>query len=498
MAEYAQGGKMRYVLGIDFGGGSSKATLLNEKGIIIGSNTVEYKTAYPQNGYAEQNPEEWFQATLESIRVLLDKYRVSPETISAIAFDAATHTAVLMDRNFVVLRPSVYWTDSRSIHQVQFLKKNYLQLIMEQTLHIPDTIWTLPQLMWIKENQPQIWTEVRHILFAKDYVRYRFTGVYCTDRIEAEGSMLFNTKEMKWSGELCGIIGFPTDHLPPVKDPLDIIGTVTEEAAALSGLKAGTPVLCGTTDTVMEVFASGAISRKQMTVKLATAGRICVITDKPYPDSNLVNYSHIINGLWYPGTATKSCAASFRWYRDTFGGDYRELDQGAETVPAGSEGLYFHPYLAGELTPYADPKLCGSFTGIRSGHTRSHFSRAVMEGTAYSLLDCARTIEKIGLDHGTKGMIIGGGAKSPLWSQIVSDCLGLTLYHMENSDSSFGTAMLAGIASGFFRNPEDAVKRCVKIKDIVYPNAENTAFYQEHFKEYKSIQKALAVIYDAR
>ena len=205
---------------------------------------------------------------------------------------------------------------------------------------------------------------------------------------------------------------------------------------------------------------------------------------------------HIINDFGIPELRNQVLLP--RWYRDTFGGDYRELDQGAETVPAGSEGLYFHPYLAGELTPYADPKLCGSFTGIRSGHTRSHFSRAVMEGTAYSLLDCARTIEKIGLDHGTKGMIIGGGAKSPLWSQIVSDCLNLTLYHMENSDSSFGTAMLAGIASGFFRNPDDAVKRCVKIKDIVYPNAENTAFYQKHFEEYKSIQKALAGIYDAR
>ena len=230
--------------------------------------------------------------------------------------------------------------------------------------------------------------------------------------------MLFNGNTMAWDEELCALAGIRTEMLPPLCRPTDVIGRVTEAAAAATGLAAGTPVICGTTDTCMEVFASGAVKKGDVTVKLATAGRICVITDRAYPDRHLVNYSHVAEGLWYPGTATKAAASSYRWYRDTFGGDYKELDAAAAEVALGAEGLIFHPYLNGELTPYADPMLCGSFTGVRATHTRAHFTRAVLEGVSLSLLDSKRYLDSLAIPHNEEGTLIGGGAKGTLWSQI--------------------------------------------------------------------------------
>ncbi|MBO4733630.1 MAG: xylulokinase, partial [Clostridia bacterium] len=252
------------------------------------------------------------------------------------------------------------------------------------------------------------------------------------------------------------------------------------------------------TDTVMEVFASGAVKRGDVTVKLATAGRICVITDKPYPDRHLVNYSHIVDGLWYPGTATKSCAASYRWYRDTFDGDYKALDSAAANIPIGSEGLIFHPYLNGELTPYADPALCGSFTGIRATHTKAHFTRAVLEGVVFSLMDSKKYLDSLNIPYNNLATAIGGGTKGKLWRQMLSDALGITLKTTKSSDSSLGSAMLAGVATGVFDSPQDAVNKCVKVLDTTYPNADNTVEYEEIFKTYKKIHDALAPVYSER
>ena len=486
---------MKYFLGIDFGGGASKATLLCEDGTVAAVSTTEYKTYYPKPGYAEQNPDDWVTATCANIRSILGKSGVSAEDICAMSLDAATHTAVLADGDFNVIRPSVYWTDTRSIKEVEFLKENCLSVIEKQAFHTPSTIWTLPELLWVKRNEPENWAKVKKILFAKDYVRHFFTGDYVTDYIEAEGSMMFDINKMEWSRELCGILGVKTETMPEIVNPADIAGTVTGEAARITGLCEGTPVLCGTTDTVMEVFASGAVKKGQMTLKLATAGRICVVTDRPYRDANLVNYSHIAQGLFYPGTATKSCAASYRWFRDTFGGEYAELDKIAGDIPIGSDGLVFHPYLNGELTPYQNPKLCADFVGIRASHTKAHFAHAVLEGVALSMLDCKNTLDSLDIYTEGGAFVIGGGAKSDLWRQMISDALGIELTGMKYSDSSFGSAMLAGVAAGAFGDLETALGKCNTQLSVTYPDSERHNRYAAVFKKYKAVQKALESIY---
>lgn len=484
-----------YLLGVDFGGGASKATLLREDGVVTAVNTVEYRTIYPKQGYAEQNPSDWYAAIKENIMAVIKKSGIHPSEIAALSLDAATHTAVVCDKDFNVLCPSIYWTDTRSTDEVRYLKENFGDLILSSAYHSVDTIWTLPQLLWLKNKKPGVWEKCRRIMFAKDYVRHMLTGDYVTDNIEAQGSMLFDFNTGTWSEKLCEIIGFDACDMPRVVRPGDTVGTVTKKAAAETGLCEGTKVICGTTDTAMEVFASGAAALGETTVKLATAGRICVITDRAYPDKNLVNYSHIVDGLWYPGTATKSCAASYRWYRDTFGDDYKALDCGAQQIPPGCDGLFFHPYLNGELTPYADPLLRGSFTGIRAGHDKRHFSRAVLEGVAYSLSESKNVLENLGISHNDYASIIGGGAYSPLWRQIVSDVLGISLVLRKNSDSSLGSAMLAGISADIFENPADAINRCTEIIGETNPNTDNHLIYAENFKTYKKIHDALAPVY---
>lgn len=484
-----------YVLGIDFGGGASKATLLSQDGTITATNTVEYPTSYPKPGFAEQDPRHWYAATRETIAAVLANSGVKPDEIAAVSLDAATHTAVLTDEDFNVVRPAIYWTDSRSVEQVWFLKDQYGDIIEKQVLHKPDTIWTLPQLLWVRENEPEVWKRTKRLLFAKDYVRHQLTGDFVTDVIEAQGSMFFDYTQMNWSNELFDLLGLPDSVLPKLVRPSDIVGTVTDQAASETGLKAGTPVLCGTTDTVMEVFASGSVAPGNMTIKLATAGRICVVTKRAYPDRNLINYSHVVEGLWYPGTATKSCAASFRWFRDTFGGEYQALADAAANVQVGSEGLIYHPYLNGELTPYADPLLCGSFVGVRAGHTKAHFTRAVFEGVALSMLDCKNALENISIPHDNVAVAIGGGAQSPIWRQILADALNVTLIQKQTSDSSFGSALMAGTAVGLFESLESAVKQCSREISRTTPNPANTALYERQFKKYKAIHDALAPMY---
>lgn len=489
---------MKYLLGIDFGGGSSKATLLRTDGQITAENTVEYPTYYPNLGWCEQSPADWEGALIENIRALLTKSGIDANDILAVAIDSATHTAVLCDENSTPLRPAIHWTDSRSREEARTLRDTLGEEIFALSFHKPDTIWTLPQLAWVKKNEPEIFAKIRRVFFEKDYLRYLLTGVYCTDFIEAEGSMLFDCNTLTWSPRLCQLAGIDPELLPPIVKPTDIVGPITAQAAAKTGLAAGTPVVCGTTDTVMEVFASGAVEEKDATVKLATAGRICVITNKPYPHRHLVNYSHIADGLWYPGTATKAAASSYRWYRDTFGGSYADLDTGAAQIPVGCEGLIFHPYLNGELTPYADPMLCGSFTGVRATHTKAHFTRAVLEGVAMSLMHSKQLLDEIGMPYNNVATIIGGGAKGPLWRQITADALGMTLNHTESSDSSLGSAMLAGLAVGVFKTPREAVNTCIRVIGTTVPNEENTRKYRAVFEEYDRIHDALAPIYDAR
>ena len=493
------------LLGIDIGSGACKMTLIDFGGKVIATGTKEYPTYYPQSGWAEQDPEDWYGALCD---VLTDwSIRGSDiQGIAAICISAPTHTAVLLDKDFIPLRKAILWTDKRSIEQSEKLASQYGDMIFGLSYNRVDPVWTLPQLTWVKENEPEVWEKVVRIMFAKDYVRWRLTGTYVTDWIDAMGSMLFDAADLTWSESLCSLVPLDMNKLPPVMSPTDVVGRVTRQAAYETGLTEGTPVIVGTTDTALEVFGAGAVRPGQTTVKLATAGRICVISDRAYPHPHLLNYCHVVRGCWYPGTGTKSCASSYRWFRDVFCqqeqnvaeysglSEYQLIDAGAAKVPIGCEGLFFHPYLLGELSPYGDPHLKASFTGVTMRHSREHFARAVLEGVAFSLLDCVSVFEELSVSFGDI-RIIGGGAKSLLWSQIVCDVLGMPASKPEIDDSSFGGAMLAGIGVGVFDDATQAVSTCVRLARHITPNMENHEKYKRYFKIYKEVHDNLASTY---
>lgn len=485
---------MAYLLGCDFGGSSSKVTLLSADGRVIATASQEYPTHYPNNGWAEQDPEDSYNALCAGIRAILKESGVRPEEIDALALDGATHTAVLLDAKDAVIRPAIYWTDRRSAGQAARLLEEHRERITALSFNTPGSLWTLPQLMWLWENEPKNHARIRRVLSMKDYVRYRLTGDYVTDSIEAMGFMLLDAGRNEWSPFLCGLAGVDAAIMPAIVDPAARLSPLCERARTDTGLTAATIVVAGATDTVMEVYASGAVSPGQATVKLATAGRICPITSEAVVDPQLVCYRHVVPGLWYPGTATKSCAASNRWYRDTFGGEYAALSDAAAAVPRGCEGLFFHPYLQGEITPYLDDRLRASFTGAAAFHTKAHFNRAVLEGVAFSMKDCYETLRVMDIAPAS-ATIIGGGAKSPLWRQIMADMLGIPLQLVANVDSSLGSAMLAGVASGVFATHQEAVEACVRVSGTVTPDAGAVAFYDDRFMLYKDIQTALAPIY---
>lgn len=496
----------KMTLGVDLGGSSSKATLINARGEVLATASKEYPSYSPKAGWMEQDADDLYDAVICNIRQCISAAGIDSAGIAAVAIDAATHMAVLCDENSKPLRRFIHWSDARSSEQVKFLKENCSELLKANSVNSVSPAWSLPQLMWLREHEPEVIEKTRRVFFAKDYVRHKLTGDFCTDHIEAMGAMLNNDHTGEWSQELCRLAGLDASMLPEIKDPLDIAGYITEDAAAASGLRAGTPVIVGTTDTALEVYASGAVMKGCATVKLATAGRICPITDAPVSSHQFFNYKHIIPGLWYPGTGTRSCAASYKWYRDVFGeaeaqeaktrhtSAYEILNQAAEQVPPGSEDLYFHPYLLGEMTPYYDDRLRASFTGVGMHHGKGHFSRAVMEGISYSMRDCLEEIKKQNISV-NEYRIIGGGAKGKLWRQILADVLNTELMSTKDNDSSLGSAMLAGVAAGIFGSFKESVEKCVTVADIVTPIERNVEIYERGFENYRLIQKAMAEVY---
>jgi xylulokinase len=494
---------MKYTLGVDFGGSAVKATLLEETGRVHSSAEAEYSTFFPKDGWTEQDPEEQYHVFRGVIKNILEKSGVNPGDIAAVAISAASQTGVYLDKDDKVIRKSIHWTDLRGAKYSTEFKNTRYKFFFDKTTNPPSPTRTLIHLMWMRDHEPDNFRRIRKVMFVKDYIRYRLTGKFVTDYIDAMGSHLLDTLANAWDRELCGLAGLDPGVLPEILNPADILGPISPGAARELGLSENTQVVVGTTDTVMEVYANGAIKKGDMTNNLATAGRICSIADHPIDCPSIVNYRHVVPGLWYPGTGTRYCASSYRWYRDVLSekeieegakkniSAYALLDAEAAKIAPGSGNLLFHPYLQGENN---NPHRRASFTGIRASHTKSHFSRALLEGVAYSMKESFNVMVGLGLKV-SRPVLIGGGAKGPLWRQIMADCLGIEMVTSENSDSSLGSAMLAGVAAGVFSSFEDSAARCVKITGSVKPNPDTVKIYEKGFRFYKAITDALDTVY---
>lgn len=486
------------ILGVDFGTGGCKTTVIDTDGNVVATVFEEYPSDHKHPGWSEQNPAHWIQAFDNTVRACLAKEGADTNRIVGIGISASAHNAVLLDENDNVIRPCIMWNDQRSGAQVKALTETYNQRIFEIAMQMPTATWTMPQLLWIKENDAESFHKIHRLLFIKDYVRRYVTGDFCTDHVDAQGSLLYDARNKVWSEELCDMIGLSTTVLPPIKGSKEISGTVRKEVALRTGLKEGTPVITGCSDTAAEDYGSGAVEEGQLLVKLATAGNVNMIFHHPHPHPKAYTYPYAVEGMWYMVTGTSASASSYRWLRDALYGVekeqcknegkdvYMHMNEDAAQIPVGSRGLIFHPYILGERCPYFNPDARANFFGLSIVHDKSCFSRAVLEGVAYSLYDCFQVVREMGRDA-SEIRLIGGGAKSTLWCQIISDVFGLPVIRPENDDSSFGSALLAGVGVGLFQDEIRAVRQCNRINKNYTPNMANHQKYQEFYSLYKEI-----------
>ena len=490
------------MLGIDLGAGSLKAILVASNGDVLGSASDAVATHAPHPGWSEQDPADWWRALCTSVKQAIAWSGVDPSAIAAVSLTAGAHIQVLEDASGRVLRRAIMWNDQRSRDEVALLRDVADARILQIAHNRCSTTWTLPQLAWVRRHEPEVAAATNRLYMAKDWLRSRLTGTWETDPVDAQGTLMFDSQRSEWSTELCDLIGWNVNTLPPVKAATAVVGAVTSRAALATGLVSGTPVVCGTSDTAAETFAAGMTRRGQAVVKLATAGTVSVLTQNPPADETVVNYFHVVPDHWYTITATNACASSHRWLRDQVVGGmlgppqadtlvtYQTMDVLAANVEPGSAGLFFHPYLNGERTPYWDALLRGSYVGLGFEHGPGHLVRSLYEGIAYSLRDCLETLRaKVG--HIESARLTGGGVQSAVWRQILADVLALELELPSSADASYGAALIAGIGVGVFPDAITAVNQTVRVVGKTVPNPETVRLYAEGFDIYKEIQQSL-------
>ncbi|MBR2839246.1 MAG: xylulokinase [Kiritimatiellae bacterium] len=498
---------MKLLLGIDYGTGGCKVTAIGSDGSFAGEASVEYPTYHDRPGWSEQEPQDWWNALCAALKKL-SASGVDLSGIAACALDGSTHNAVLLDGAYRPVRRTIMWTDQRSTAECESLRSGWGERIFSTCYQMPAPTWTLPQMMWLKANEPDVLAKTEHVLFVKDYVRLLLTGEAATDRIEAEGTLFYDMAKGDWDEELVGLAGLSPAKLPRFIAPTDVAGRVTAEAAAATGLPEGLPVVCGSSDSAVEDYGAGAVEPGDLIIKLATAGNVNSMTAAAHPHPKTLTYSHIVPGMWYSVSATNAAALCMRWMRDGFycdaaslgivGADvWRKVEAEAEASGVGAKGVVFHPYLQGERCPYWDADLRASFTGVSISSTRGDFARALMEGVAFSLRDCYRTLEEMKLPV-KRIFLIGGGARSRLWSEIVANVFDCAVAVPEPGDASFGAALLAGTGVGLFADVKDAVAKCLRISRRIEPDAAAAAQYARLFADYRAIHDALAPVYRAR
>jgi xylulokinase len=483
----------KYLLGIDLGAGSLKATVIDDAGAVLGEGACPITTNVPRFGWSEQDPAQWFEALCAAVREAVAA--AGGPVIAGIGISAGAHIPVLTDAQNTVLRPAIMWNDQRSAAEAAALEAAAGDEILAASLNRVNPTWSLAMLAWVAAHEPDVFARCARLYLAKDYLRFCLTGTWETDFSDAVGALLADNATKGWSARLAGLIGFDMARLPPIVSPMAVVGGVTPAAAACTGLAAGTPVVCGSNDTTVELFGVGAITPGMGAVKLATAGVLYLATQGPRVNPPVSCYPHIVEGMFYTATGTNSCASAHRWLRDLmFGqGGFEEMDALAGTVSPGCDGLLFHPYLQGERAPYWDPLLRADFLGATIAHGRAHFARALYEGIAFSIRDILEAARALGLVFGTI-RLIGGGARSAVWRQIIADVAGLVVERTEAGDASFGAALVAGIGVGVFASPQDAVARCVRLLDATLPDKATQDFYEKIFAIYKQSQAALAPI----
>lgn len=487
-------------LGMDIGTGGTRAVLVDEKGQLVASASSEhapFRTPHP--GWAEQDPEDWWRAAQQAIREVLAA--MPGVHVDAAALTGQMHGAVMLDKDGKVLRPSLIWCDTRTEPQCVWLHDQFgggeigRRKLIELTANPALPNFTLTKLLWVKEHEPEIFARIAHILCPKDYVRYRLTGTYAMDVQEASGTLLLDVAHRRWSKEVAKVAGIPECWLPKLFESPEICAKISDEAAALTGLKPGTPVAAGAGDQGAGAVGMGILEPGSVSATIGTSGVVFAATAAPTLDplGRLHTFCHAVPGRWHVMGVTQAAGLSLGWWRETLAPDqsYDDLTAAAAEVPPGSDGLLWTPYLLGERTPHLDPTATAAFVGITATTTRAHFTRAVLEGVAYSLKDTFTLFLELGIP--VKGVRLGGGgARGPLWREIQANIYAYACERLTAEEGgAFGAALMAGVGAKHWPDLEAACAAGITVAETIQPDPAKVQRYAEGYAGYRRVYPAL-------
>lgn len=503
----AEGDKpVNYLIGIDLGTSGTKTVLFDQNGTAIASATVEYPLYQPKNGWAEQEPSDWWQAAAATVRRVIDESGVAPEAIKGVGLSGQMHGLVMLDEAGEPLRRSIIWCDGRTSQEcAEITALVGRQRLIEITANPALTGFTAGKILWVRRHEPKLYAKCRHILLPKDYIRYQLTGEFATEVSDASGMNLLDVPNRCWSGEILEKLEIDGALLAKMYESCEVTGQITPRAAALTGLAAGTPVVGGAGDNAAAAVGTGVVERGRAFTTIGTSGVVFAHSDRVTidPQGRVHTFCSAVPGAWTVMSCTLAAGLSLKWLRDQFfteemktaegmGVDpYFLMDQQAGRVPIGANRLIFLPYLMGERSPLLDENSRGVFFGLSAIHTKYDLLRAVMEGVTYSQRQCLDVLRGMGVVS-TEMLACGGGGSSPLWRQMLADVYGCPVKTVVSKEGpALGAAILAGVGAGLYPNVQEACRGMIQTNPAQQPDAQASEQYERFYQVYQSLYPAL-------
>lgn len=491
---------MTLVLGLDVSTTATKAILVDGTGAVRGIGTADYGYETPRSLWSEQDPALWWTATCSAVGAALAAAEAAGDEVRGIGLTGQMHGAVLLDAADRPVRPAILWNDQRTGAECDAIREAVgAERLVTITGNDAVTGLTAPKLLWVRANEPDVWSRVATVLLPKDFVRLQLTGTRALDKADGSGTGLFDLAARGWSAEVLAALELDPGLFPPTVEGPEVTGTLTSAAAAATGLRAGTPVVAGAGDQAANAVGVGALDPGVVALSLGTSGVVFAATDRPIvePRGRVHAFCHAVPERWHLMSVMLSAAGSLRWFRDALapGIAFGDLVEEAATVPAGSEGLWFLPYLTGERSPHPDPLARGAFIGLTVAHQRRHLVRAVLEGVVFGLRDGLDLMLGAGMPVPDQIRASGGGLASPIWRQILADVLGTEIAGVATTEgAAFGAALLAAPTAGMTGSVAEAAETFVRVTPQAQPGPDAAAYAERHAL-YRELYPALAPLF---
>ncbi len=488
---------MRYWMGIDTGTGGTRALLVDENGRVVAGFTAPHEDVQMARPlWAEQRPENWWDAAQAAVRGVLAEARARGRDVAGVGLSGQMHGLVLLDSSDVVVRPALIWCDQRSQPQVDWINQKLgRERVLQATANPVLTGFTAPKLLWVREQDPGSYERARKILLPKDYIRFCLAGEFASEVSDASGTSLFDVVNRRWSSVMVEGLGLDRDLLPRVVESPEVTGKISVRAAELTGLAVGTPVVGGAGDQAASAVGNGIVDAGVVSCTIGTSGVVFAHMEKVAydPAGRVHTFCHAVPGKWHVMGVTQGAGLSLQWFRNRLApdSDYDALTAEAAQAPLGCDGLYWLPYLMGERTPHLDSAARGGWVGLTAKHTRAELVRAIFEGVSYSLKDCLQIIEELGI---TVKLVraSGGGARSDFWRQMLADVFYKPVATLESQEgSAYGVALLAMVGTGQFASVPEACRATVREVTRTAPQREAAAAYARRYPVFQALYPAL-------